>query len=139
MNEFGQRAPTPAAPQTSVHEVVQLEERALHRWLNGDPGGFLEISAKNVVYFDPFLERRIDGLAALTAHYEPLRGKIYAKRFELLNPLVQQVGDISVLTFNFVSYGDDESATRWNCTEVYQRLGSAWKIIQTHWSFTKAQ
>jgi hypothetical protein len=43
------------------------------RWCKGDPDGFLEISAPNVVYFDPFLERRIDGLDALTRYYDALR------------------------------------------------------------------
>ena len=49
------------------HEVVRMERAALKRWLNGDPSGFLEISAPDVVYFDPFTERRIDGLDALKA------------------------------------------------------------------------
>jgi hypothetical protein len=119
-------------------EIIELEERALRRWCNGDPSGFLEISAQDVIYFDPFLEKRIDGLAALADYYEPLRGKLFAERFELLNPCVQFVGSAAVLTFNFVSWDAKENELRWNCTEVYRQKGSAWEIIQTHWSFTKA-
>jgi len=26
---------------------------------------------------------------------------------------------------------------KWNCTEVYRLDNDGWKIIQTHWSFTK--
>jgi hypothetical protein len=118
--------------------VIALERAALARWLDGDPSGFLEISDEEVVYFDPFVPRRIDGLAALRAYYEPLRGKIRADRFELSNPHVQHVGDVAVLTFNFVSYGGGENALRWNCTEVYRRRESGFRIIQTHWSFTEA-
>jgi ketosteroid isomerase-like protein len=122
----------------SVEEqIIHLEETALRRWCNGDPSGFLEISASDVVYFDPFLEKRIDGLAALTDYYEALRGKIRAERFELLNPLVQRVGNAAVLTFNFVSWGGNENEFRWNCTEVYRQNDARWEIIQTHWSFTK--
>jgi len=117
-------------------EILQLETAALTRWLAGDPSGFLDISDEEVVYFDPFVVRRIDGLAALRAHYEPLRGKIHAARFEIANPYVQHVGDLAVLTFNFVSYGGDEDELRWNCTEVYRRRSGGWKIIQTHWSFS---
>ncbi|MEO8155802.1 MAG: nuclear transport factor 2 family protein [Rhizobacter sp.] len=127
--------------QSANHEVVQLEAKALTRWLAGDPSGFLEISANDVVYFDPFTERRLDGLAELTRYYEAIRGQVHAERFELLNPKVQAAGDAAVLTFNFVSYGGNENALRWNCTEVYRRDAgqlSAWKIIQTHWSFTRA-
>jgi hypothetical protein len=119
-------------------QIIQIERKSLQRWCEGDPSGFLEISAPDVVYFDPFLEQRIDGFRALTEYYEALRGKIRAERFELLNPLVQQVGPAAVLTFNFVSWGGDREEHRWNCTEVYRQSGSPWEIIQTHWSFTKA-
>ncbi|MBI4763889.1 MAG: DUF4440 domain-containing protein [Deltaproteobacteria bacterium] len=118
-------------------QIIQLERQALERWCQGDPSGFLEISALDVVYFDPFLEHRIDGLRALTEYYEALRGQVLAERFELLNPLVQLVGSGAVLTFNFVSWGEGGEEHRWNCTEVYRRSGSRWQIIQTHWSFTR--
>lgn len=119
-------------------QIIRLEEEALSRWCNGDPSGFLEISDEDVVYFDPFLERRMDGLAALTAYYESIRGQISAERFELIHPRVHILEDAAVLTFNFVSYGGNENAFRWNCTEVFRRSNDSWKIIQTHWSFTCA-
>ncbi len=50
-----------------TEELIALERRALERWCRGDPSGFLEIAAPDIVYFDPFVERRIDGLPALTA------------------------------------------------------------------------
>lgn len=118
--------------------IMALERAALDRWGKGDPAGFLEISAPDVVYFDPSLERRIDGREALRRYYEAIRGKVAIRRYELLNPLVQVVGDAAVLTFNYVSYGGTEDAHRWNCTEVYRRSEERWEIIQTHWSYTKA-
>jgi ketosteroid isomerase-like protein len=116
--------------------LVSLEQQALVRWCNGDPSGYLEICAPDVVYFDPFLDRRIDGLAALSDYYTALSGKIRANRFEILNPLVQRTGNMAVLTFNFVSFGGNENEFRWNCTEVYRQDANQWKIIQAHWSFT---
>jgi hypothetical protein len=116
--------------------IISLERAALDRWGQGDPSGFLEISAPDIVYFDPYLEKRIDGIEALTQYYETIRGKIYFDRYELLNPLVQVFGDIAVLTFNYVSY-NGESQDRWNCTEVYRHDGDCWRIIQTHWSYTQ--
>jgi hypothetical protein len=123
-------------PQDLATHLIRLETAALRRWCDGDPSGFLEISAADVVYFDSFVERRIDGLPALTEYYESLRGKIRAERFELINPHVQAVGDAAVLTFNFASHGGGGGASRWNCTEVFRRTGDAWRLIQTHWSFT---
>jgi ketosteroid isomerase-like protein len=115
--------------------IIAMECAALERWIHGDPSGFLEICAPDVVYFDPYRER-LDGLEALTALYKELWGKIHVDRFELLNPLVQVIGDAAVLTFNYVSYVG-ESESRWNCTEVYRKNDVRWQIIQTHWSYTQ--
>jgi uncharacterized protein (TIGR02246 family) len=120
-------------------EIIALERAALDRWGKGDPSGFLELSAPDVVYFDPMLDTRIDGREALAAYYEPFRGKIFISRYEMDNAKVQFVGDAAVLTFNLVSYGGTEDAFRWNCTEVYRRSGTSWHIIQTHWSFTRGE
>jgi hypothetical protein len=116
--------------------TLALERAALDRWGKGDPFGFLEISAPDVVYFDPYLERRIDGLDALTRYYEAIRGQVHIDRYELINPRVQVCSDAAVLTFNYVSY-TGEKQNRWNCTEVYRRANGEWRIIQTHWSFTQ--
>jgi hypothetical protein len=60
--------------------VLAMERAALDRWGRGDPLGFLEICAPDVTYFDPLLERRLDGLEALTRYYESLRGKVHVDR-----------------------------------------------------------
>lgn len=130
-------ARTESRGSTAADIILAMERRALDRWCRGDPSGFLEISAPDVVYFDPYLDRRLDGLDALASYYESLRGRVFATRYELKNALVQEMGSAAVLTFNFTSFGDDEQEHRWNCTEVYRRSGSGWEIVQTHWSFTK--
>ena len=81
-------APTFTIPEDATHEVIEMECAALVRWGMGDPSGFLEIYASDIVYFDPGLERRLDGLKALTGYYEGIRGKVHFDRFELINPLV---------------------------------------------------
>jgi ketosteroid isomerase-like protein len=117
--------------------VLALERAALDRWGKGDPGGYEEITASDVTYFDPFVEHRVDGIAALKAWYEPIRGKIRIDRDEIIDPSVQVIGDVAILTMQFVSHGS-EGSKRWNCTEVYQHSGSDWKIVHTHWSFARA-
>jgi len=120
-----------------AEEIIAMEKAALTRWGNGDPAGFLEITASEVVYFDPYIACRIDGLEALTDYYRRvLWGKVHYDRFELLNPSVQGSMDLAVLTFNYVSYEKDEP-DYWNCTEVYRRTDGNWKIIQSHWSYTE--
>jgi ketosteroid isomerase-like protein len=127
-----------AARSGVAEELVALEAAALARWCSGDPSGFLELCAEDVTYFDPFLARRIDGLAALTDYYRPLRGTISAPHHQLLHPRVVAAGELAVLSFQFVSAnaaGGDQQ--RWNCTEAYRRDGGRWRIVQTHWSFTE--
>ncbi|MDK4743517.1 YybH family protein [Rhizobium sp. LEGMi198b] len=121
------------------HAVVELEKAAMARWCNGDPDGFLELSSRNVTYFDPFIPRRIDGLDNLRAHYDTIRGKIFASRYEFLDVRVEAVGDVAILTYHFHSWAGTEGAMRWNCTEVFRHEPQGWKIIQTHWSFQGTQ
>lgn len=117
--------------------IITMEVNALERWNNGDPSGFIEISDEGVVYFDPMTEKRIDGLENLTELYENIRGKIFVDKYKMINPKVQWLDRMAVLTYNLESC-IEEKVVRWNCTEVYQlQEDNNWKIIQTHWSLTK--
>ena len=120
-------------------KIIGMEMAALDRWNNGDPSGFLEICADDVVYFDTVTEQRLDGLENLSKYYESIRGKVHVEKDDLVNPKVQAVDNMAVLTFNLVSHSA-EKQTIWNCTEVYRREENGeWKIIQTHWSITKPE
>lgn len=114
--------------------ILSLERAALERWGQGDPDGFLELTAEDVSYFDPFVERRLDGLTSLRALYESFRGQFRIDRFELLEPRVQRHGDIAILTFRFLSEGS-EGSMHWNTTEVYRQTAAGWRIVHTHWAF----
>jgi hypothetical protein len=127
---------TQADEKGVAETIIAMEKAALDRWGAGDPSGFLEICAPDVVYFDPFHDRRLDGLNKLTQCYESIRGQVHVDRYELLNPKVQTCGRVAVLTFNHVGYTGG-NAVGWNCTEVYRNTDGRWQIIQTHWSFTK--
>jgi hypothetical protein len=119
---------------TGFDAVIGLEQAALDRWCRGDPSGFLDLADAEVTYFDPFLPERLDGLAALTAHYEGLRGKIRADSWRMIDPKVTVVGEAAVLTFRFASRagGDD---LLWNATEVYRATPAGPRIVHTQWAF----
>lgn len=117
-------------------EIIALERAALDRWGKGDPSGYLEISAPEVTYFDPYLAHRLDGHPALTNWYAPLRGSMHIDHYEMISPKVQLAGDMAVLTFNLVSYSGTQ-AMDWNSTEVYRRTPQGWRIVHTHWSITQ--
>lgn len=122
-------------------KIVAMEKAALDRWIKGDPDGFLEISSAEVTYFDPFLDKRLDGLPVLKKRYENMRGKVNNSRYEMIDPKVQLNSNTAVLTFNFKGYsknpdGSEVQRSHWHTTEVYSLINGQWKIISTHWSFT---
>ena len=128
-------------------EIVALERSALERWITGDPQGYLNIYAPEVTYFDPFREKRVDGLEAMKTLFAPMKetqSPISDPRYEMIDPKVQRHGDVALLTFNLVNYGKlpnqpETVLARWNSTEVYSRIGGQWKIIHSHWSFIKPE
>jgi len=132
-------APAPSVADT----VIALERAALDRWGRGDPQGYIETYAPDITYFDPFTEKRVDGIEAMKAMLKPFVGKIKIDRYEMLNPKVQSAGDVAVLSFNLTSHVRNPDGSprqvHWNSTEVYRRMEGKWKIVHNHWSFTKPE
>ena len=124
-------------------EVIALERAALERWGQGDPSMYLALVAPDVTYFDPFQERRVDGVAAMTALFGPITGQIRVDRYDMLGATVQHGGDMAVLSFNLVSYRTDDGRERvissWNSTEAYRRTPQGWRIFHSHWSFVRPE
>jgi|WetSurMetagenome_2_1015567.scaffolds.fasta_scaffold269567_2 ketosteroid isomerase-like protein len=115
--------------------IIAIERAALDRSDKGDPEGFLEISDADVVYFDPFLDAPLLGIDALRDYYHRIFDN-EQRAGEMVNPRVQVVAGVAVLTFNYASRLERSGRiTRWNSTEVYRKTGDGWRIIHTHWSF----
>ncbi|HZI40872.1 MAG TPA: nuclear transport factor 2 family protein [Gemmatimonadaceae bacterium] len=128
--------------QPNANAVIALERSALDRWAKGDVGGFLDIYANEITYFDPTLTRRADGLPAMRALLQPFAGKFRIDRYEMLNPRVQGSDDVAVLSYNLQNYarqpdGTERSMSAWNVTSVYRRTNGQWRTIHAHFSFTK--
>jgi ketosteroid isomerase-like protein len=128
----------------SPDKIIEMEKAALDRWGKGDPQGYLEIMDEDLTYFDPFQEKRLDGLDTMKEFIKPFTGKIKVDRFDMLNPKVQRDGNMALLTFNLLSYvkqpdGTEKVVARWNSSEVYRKINGEWKIIHSHWSFIKPE
>jgi ketosteroid isomerase-like protein len=122
-------------PETAI---IEREREALTRWGQGDPLGYIEVASEGITYFDPSLEKRLDGKAAYEELLTPIVGKIQIHRFEMLNTKVQLSGDIGILSFNLLNYNENDSVTnRWNSTEVYRKEDGEWMLLHSHWSLTK--
>jgi ketosteroid isomerase-like protein len=123
-------------------QIILLERAALDRWGKGDPGGFLELYANDVSYFDPLTAARLDGHQAMSEYYRPWAGKINVDRYEMLNPQVVVEGNMALLTYNLVNYvqdadGVESTGSCWNSTTVFQRRAGLWRTVHSHWSFTR--
>ena len=138
-----QSRPTAVETAALADTIINLERGALDRWGKGDPQGYVELFAPEVTYFDPFAEKRIDGVAAMREMLKPITGKVKVDRYDMLNPKVQRFGDIAVLSFNLVSHARRPDGTpytvRWNTTEVYRRVSGSWRIMHSHFSYTKPE
>jgi ketosteroid isomerase-like protein len=130
-----------------LEELVGLERSALDRWIRMDPQGYLDLQASELTYFDPFTEKRVDGLDAMQIQVAPMtnmKPPFTNPRYEMIDPKVQDGGDMALLTFNLINYGTPPGSperviARWNSTEVYRQIGGRWKIVHSHWSFIQPE
>ncbi len=123
-----------------THEILQLEKAAMERWRNGDPMGFVELSADDILYVDVGQTRPIQGLEPYRVYMQQLAGQIHYQKSEFIAPRIVVSGDAALLTYNYRSSvlspeGAVISQTPWNATEVYFIREGEWKIVHTHWSF----
>jgi uncharacterized protein (TIGR02246 family) len=121
--------------------ILSLEKAAMERWRNGDPWGWMEISAEDITYVDPGLTRPILGFEEYKAYLKKLEGKIRYRGSEFIYPEIVIMGDAAVLSYN-CRFSDDTleggaGQTLWNATQVYFRREDQWKIVHTHWSYVR--
>lgn len=121
-------------------KIVTMEKTALDRWGKGDPWGYLDIFAPEVTYYNPFEDKRIDGLEAMKKYYGDQAGQIFIDKYEMTNIKVQLHGNIAILSYNLFNFkkrpdSSLKESTRWNSTKVYCLINGSWKIIHNHWSF----
>jgi ketosteroid isomerase-like protein len=125
----------------SMEEIIMsLENGAMERWRKGDPWGWTEISAEDVIYIDPGLTKPIEGLEAYKKYLKQIEGKVNYQISEFIDPKLKRYGNIAVLTYNYrdaktETGGSIVEQSLWNTTEVYCLLDGEWRIIHTHWSF----
>ena len=119
-------------------EIVALEKAMLDRWGTGDTLAFVENAARDITYFDPSLEKRLDGREAFEKMFVPIKGTFRVPKYEMVDPKVQSYGDIAVLSYNMVDYNERGiAAYRMNVTEVFNRQGGRWMLVHSHFSITK--
>ena len=115
MNGHTNHTPCGGDPEAAI---IALEKRALERWNQGDPDGFLELTSGDVVYFDPALGRKLIGKKALGEYYGTVRGKIRIDTYRMIGPVVRLSPGAAVLAYDYEALRDGQ-VFRMHCTEVY--------------------
>jgi len=119
-------------------EIIALEKAMLDRWVTGDTYSLIELAAPEITYFDPSLEKRLNGREAFERFLAPLKGTFRVPRYEIIDPKVQVYGEAAVLSYNMVDYDEKGiNAFRMNVTEVYVRRDGRWGLVHSHFSITK--
>lgn len=128
-------APKPADDPTAV--IIAMEKAMLDRWGTGDTDGFLGLAAPEVTYFDPSLEKRLDGREAFAKFLAPLKGTFRVPKYDMVDPKVQVLGQAAVLSYNMVDHDEAGNTFRMNVTEVYARRDGRWMLVHSHFSPTQ--
>ncbi len=127
-------------PEDPTAAIIALEKAMLDRWGTGDTYSFIELAAPEITYFDPSLDKRLDGREAFEKLLAPLKGTFRIPRYEMIDPRVQAYGETAVLSYNMVDYDEKEiNASRMNVTEVYVRREGRWALVHSHFSITHPQ
>src|SRR5262249_345121 len=101
-----------------------------------------ENSAAEVTYFDPNLDKRIDGVDAMKKYLAPITGVIKNGQYQVVEPKVQHYGDAAVLSYildGSAEVANTRQGRKWNVTEVYAYTGGSWKVIHSHFSYLKPE
>ena len=128
-----------AGQRDAEQAILAQERRALDRWAQGDPLGYLDIDADDVTYFDDIgAQSRVNGIEPMREYLTSLKGKTPPHKYEVVDPKVQVYGDIGILTLRYNAYATDgKPLARWKATSVYRRIRSEWRIVHAHWSLVK--
>jgi ketosteroid isomerase-like protein len=124
---------------SDAQAILDRERAALDKWAQGRAAQYYEGWADDVTYFDDIgAQRRIDGLEALRTYGASLDGKVPPHRYELLDPKVQMMDDVAIVTLGYHPFGPDGAALqRWKATLVYRRIDGDWRVVHGHWSMVK--
>jgi putative oxidoreductase len=128
--------------QAATAEVVSAERELWSRFKKHDVEGMLEMMDRDFTAFSGGMPKRLDGPAAEEAHaryfLDDLKGEVL--RYDILDPRVQNFGDVAVLTYHFavnVTMLGKMQAQTGKDTSVWVRRGKTWKQVHYHYDYLR--
>jgi len=113
--------------------ILSLEMAALDRWCAGDPWGWAEISAGDIIYIEPQLTRPLVGASEFHAYLRTAEGRLHSPRTGIFRPRIVIKEDTAVLTY-ICKFDDARQNIQesWNVTSVYFKQEGEWRLVHGH-------
>lgn len=130
----------PDLPTAEEAKAVVMDKitMAAEKWSNGEPMGYVECAANDIVWLDELgALKPIRGSEALKEYLETFRGKVPAHKFELLEPVFQVYNDIVIVTYRYQGIFDGQPGNPWKITSVYRYENGDWLSVHENWSEVK--
>ncbi len=125
------KLPTSDEAKAAVMEKITM---ASEKWSKGDPTGYVECAAKDIVWVDELgATNPVSGYEALKKYLESFKEQIPAHKFELLDPLFQVYNDIVIVTYRYQGIFEGEPANPWRITSVYRYVNDDWFSVHENW------
>lgn len=124
--------PTQDEAKAAVWEKIQM---ANDKWAAGDPMGFIECAAKDIIWSDDLgAQNRVIGYDALNTYLEGFKGQIPPHQHELIEPVFQFYDDIVIVSYRYRGTFEGEPASPWKVTSVYRYADGDWLSVHENWT-----
>jgi nuclear transport factor 2 (NTF2) superfamily protein len=132
----------PALPTADEAEAAIWDkiEMANDRWASGDPMGFVDCAAEDIIWIDDLgAMEGVSGKEALDAYLANFKGQIPPHQHELVDPVFQHYGDMVVVSYRYQGTFENEPAEPWKVTSVYRYADGDWQSVHENWSVVHQQ
>ncbi|MDX9772406.1 MAG: nuclear transport factor 2 family protein [Bacteroidales bacterium] len=124
--------PTKDEAKAAVWQKIQMEN---DRWAAGDPMGFLEYAAKDIIWSDDLgAQNRVIGYDSLKTYLEAFKGQVPPHQHELIEPVFQIYDDIVIVSYRYQGILEGESLPPWKVTSVFRYADGEWLSVHENWT-----
>lgn len=130
-----QTLPTRDEAQAAIWEKITA---ANNRWATGDPLGFMECAAPDIIWSDDLgAQNRVIGYDSLNTYLEGFKGQIPPHQHVLIEPVFQFYDDIVIVSYRYQGTLDGETLPQWKVTSVYRYADGQWLSVHENWTEVK--
>jgi hypothetical protein len=132
-----QAMPTQDEARTAIWQKITA---ANDKWAAGDPMGFTECAAPDIIWSDDLgAQNRVIGYEALNSYLVAFKGQIPPHQHVLIDPVFQFYDDVVIVSYRYQGTFEGEAAAPWKVTSVYRYADGDWLSVHENWTEVKQQ